>query len=79
MQEIAQSNGLAIRQLVNTKSQTFKKLKPELLEMNDQQIRQLIQENPSIMLRPILIADGKSVIGFKEEEYHTFLTEMSDG
>lgn len=79
MQEIAQASGLAIRQLVNTKSQTFKKLKPELLEMNDQQIRQLIQENPSIMLRPILIADGKSVIGFKEEEYHTFLTEMSDG
>ncbi len=79
MQEITQAGGLTIRQLVNTKSQTFKKLKPELSEMNDQQIRQLIQDNPSIMLRPILIVDGELVIGFKEGDYQTFLAKMSDG
>jgi arsenate reductase-like glutaredoxin family protein len=59
-------------QLVNVKSQTFKKLKPNLTQMLDKDIAQLIQDNPLIMVRPILTDDEQVVMGFKEDEYHKF-------
>jgi len=70
-----QLSGLKFTELINTKGQTYKKLKPELHSMDEQEIIQLIQENPSIMVRPILIADQDIVIGFKEDLYKAFLSK----
>lgn len=60
------------------KSQTFKKLQPDLEAMTEQKIIQLIQENPSIMVRPILASDQQMMVGFKEADYEAFLTESTN-
>ena len=63
----------SLRELVNTRGQTYKKLKPDLDSFTEKDFVRLIQENPSIMLRPIL-TDGKAaVIGFKEPDYEAFI------
>ena len=37
--------------------------------MNEHDTIRLIQENPTIMIRPVLMKDDLIVIGFKEDEY----------
>ncbi|WP_420825501.1 arsenate reductase family protein [Thermanaerosceptrum fracticalcis] len=45
--------------------------------MQEEKIIGLIQENPSIMVRPIL-TDGQHLItGFKETVYQTFLEQIT--
>lgn len=73
LREIAKVGGYTIEQLVNTRGQKYKKMKPELSLMDEGEIIGLIRENPSIMIRPILIDDKQLVAGFKEEKYIEFL------
>jgi len=41
--------------------------------MDDEQIADLIIENPRILIRPILSDGSNLVLGFKEENYQQFL------
>lgn len=62
-----------MKELVNTKSQAFKQIKPDLAAMDEQGIAALIRENPRIMVRPVL-SNGKTLlIGFKEEQYREYI------
>jgi arsenate reductase-like glutaredoxin family protein len=61
--------------LVNKRGQTYKKLKPDLNNMSDEEVVKLIQENPSIMVRPILTDGHQLVVGFKEAEYQIFMNK----
>lgn len=60
---------MSIKELVNLKSQAYKKIKPDLTIMNDDEIMKLIQDNPSIMVRPLIINGSNLIKGFKEEDY----------
>jgi len=73
LQKIAQLEGLSLKQLVNTKGLTFRKLKPDLAALDDSGVIKLIQENPSIMIRPVLMDDNGLVIGFSEDKYGEFI------
>lgn len=77
MRTIAQLGGYTVQQLVNTKSQTYKKLKPDLDGMDEKEIMGFIHENPSAMLRPILMDERHLVIGFKEDEYEELLRKKN--
>jgi len=71
--DLARTGGISVTQLVNTRGQTYKKIRPDLAAMGEEDIVRLIQDNPSIMVRPIL-TDGASLItGFREAEYRAFL------
>jgi arsenate reductase-like glutaredoxin family protein len=43
--------------------------------MSDEEVVKLIQENPSIMVRPILTDGHQLVVGFKEAEYQIFMNK----
>ena len=65
--------GLEISGLINRKSQVFKKLAVNLTELDDRDVVPLIEDNPRIIIRPI-ISDGKRILfGFKEQDYLDFI------
>lgn len=41
--------------------------------LEDSGVIKLIQENPSIMIRPVLMDDNSLVIGFSEDKYGEFI------
>jgi arsenate reductase-like glutaredoxin family protein len=43
--------------------------------MSDEEVVKLIQENPSIMVRPILTDGHQIVVGFKEAAYQIFMNK----
>ena len=77
LKKIARLGGYTIQQLVNTKGQTFKKLKPDLSAMKEGEIISFIQANPSVMIRPVLMGDDRLVTGFNEKAYEEFLTTLN--
>ncbi len=64
--------GLEISGLINTKSQVFKKLAVSLTELDDNGIVQLIEDNPRIIIRPIISDRKRLFFGFKEQDYLDF-------
>ena len=69
---LAKLAGMELTGLINKKSQVFKKMAVDLTELNDSSIIQLIENNPRIIIRPIL-SDGKHMLfGFKEQDYLDF-------
>lgn len=69
VKSLAKAGNLAIRDLVNQRSQAFKKLNPQLGGLDDQAIIQLILAHPRIMVRPILVGDKKFLTGYKVADY----------
>lgn len=59
--------------LINKKSQVFKKLAVTLTDLDDKGIIKLIEDNPRIIVRPILTGDNSIIFGFKEQEYLDFI------
>ena len=58
-----------LKELINSKSQTFKKLQPDLAAMDEDQVVGLIANDPRILRRPI-VADGQGLLlGFSEAAY----------
>lgn len=70
---MAEMGGIDLKGLVNIRSQAFKKLQPQLMEMDEAGIAGLIKQEPRIMVRPVLVVDKKLVTGFKDEEYQRIL------
>ena len=70
IEALAKLAGLEVRELVNTKSQVFKKMNVSLSELNNDDIR-LMQQNPRI-IRPLL-TNGQQVLRFSERDYHQFI------
>ena len=77
MRRLAAQNGSTIKELVNPKSQAYKKLQPDLTTMDEQAVFELVAANPRIMVRPMLSDGKKMVMGFKEDQYKRFLN-LSD-
>ncbi|NMA15131.1 MAG: transcriptional regulator [Clostridia bacterium] len=75
LQQIVSLDNFTIKELVNKRGQTYKKLKPDLNNMSDEEVVKLIQENPSIMVRPILTDGHQIVVGFKEAAYQIFMNK----
>lgn len=65
--------GLSLVQLINSKGPAFKKLGLKADELEDAQAVALIQENPRIMVRPVLVKGNQGVSGFKEESFRGLL------
>ncbi len=74
MQDLAQAANSTVKDLINSKSQAFKKLKPDLAGMKDPEVIQLIYSEPRIMKRPVLSDGQHLVIGFSEEAFQAMLS-----
>jgi len=56
--------------VINRRGTTWRKLSDEQKEnMNEASALEAMLDNPSIIKRPLLVHDGKSVLGFKADEY----------
>ena len=74
LQKLAQiGNFTTLKELVNTKGQTYKKLKPNLESLSEEEVVHLIKKNPSLLVRPILTDGHNMIVGFKEANYQAFL------
>ena len=45
----------------------------DLEKLTDKEVIKLIQDNPRIMLRPVLKKGEKAITGFKESTYEEFI------
>lgn len=56
--------------LVNKKSTTWRSLSDEIKNsLNKETALQVLTENPTLIKRPIVLADGVALIGFNEADY----------
>ncbi len=66
---MAAVGGVTVKALVNPKSTGFKAMNLDLNEVSDEEAAKLINENPKIMIRPLL-SDGKKIsIGFDPDRF----------
>jgi arsenate reductase (glutaredoxin) len=69
LKELAAVGGVTVKALVNPKSTGFKAMNLDLNEIGDEEAAKLINENPKIMIRPLL-SDGKKIsIGFDFDRF----------
>ena len=66
---LAQLTGLSPRELINKRSQVFKKMGVKLDSVTEEEATRLMQENPRIISRPLLTNGQQALIWFKEEGY----------
>jgi regulatory protein spx len=59
--------------LIATRSKKYKELHGALEDMSTNELVSFIQENPSILKRPILLSPDSMVIGYDEDEITTFV------
>ncbi|NLO20472.1 MAG: hypothetical protein GX119_00525 [Syntrophomonadaceae bacterium] len=76
LQYLAGLAGLEVKEMLNRKSQSLKKLQPDLSSLLPEEAAALIQEDPRILIRPLL-TDGTILLsGFKEEKYQQLLVQQ---
>ena len=72
IKNLAHIAGLELADLINKKSQVFKKMAVDLTELGESDIIRLMGENPRIIIRPLL-SDGQQLLqGFNEQDYINF-------
>ncbi|EPY1112826.1 transcriptional regulator SpxA [Listeria monocytogenes] len=60
-------------EIISTRSKTFQKLNVDLDSLPLQQLFELIQKNPGLLRRPIIIDEKRLQIGYNEDEIRRFL------
>ena len=66
---------LPLRRFFNTSGKIYRELnlKEKLLRLTEKEQIKLLASNGMLIKRPLLIADNKVLVGFKEEEWETKL------
>ncbi|WP_099362294.1 transcriptional regulator SpxA [Fredinandcohnia onubensis] len=60
-------------EIISTRSKVFQKLNVNLETMPLQDLYKLIQENPGLLRRPIIIDEKRLQVGYNEDEIRRFL------
>ena len=58
---------------VSTRSRTFQNLKINLDDLSIDQLIDLVEKNPSLLRRPIIMDDRRLQVGYNEDEIRRFL------
>lgn len=61
------------KEIISTRSNTFRQLKIDLDDLSLDQLIDLIQKHPTLLRRPIIMDDRRLQIGFNEDEIRMFL------
>lgn len=64
-------NGTA--DLISTRSKVFQELDKDLDDLSIKELVDLIQQNPSIMKRPIIVNEKNFVVGYDDDEITSFV------
>ncbi|HFQ0414669.1 TPA: transcriptional regulator SpxA [Enterococcus faecium] len=60
-------------EIISTRSKVFQKLNVDLDDLPLQELLELVQNNPGLLRRPIMIDDKRLQVGFNEDEIRRFL------
>ncbi|MCP3742196.1 transcriptional regulator SpxA [Rossellomorea sp. BNER] len=60
-------------EIISTRSKTFQKLNVELDNLPLQDLFELIQQNPGLLRRPIIMDEKRLQVGYNEDEIRRFL------
>ena len=60
-------------EIISTRSKVFQKLNMDLDDLPLQDLLELVQENPGLLRRPIMVDEKRLQVGFNEDEIRRFL------
>lgn len=60
-------------EIISTRSRAFQKLKINLDELSIDKLLDLVEKNPSLLRRPIIMDDRRLQVGYNEDEIRRFL------
>ena len=60
-------------EIISTRSRAFQQLKVNLDDMSIDQLLDLVEKNPSLLRRPIIMDDRRLQVGYNEDEIRRFL------
>lgn len=60
-------------EIISTRSRTFQNLKINLYDLSIDQLIDLVEKNPSLLRRPIIMDDRRLQVGYNEDEIRRFL------
>ena len=74
LKEIAARKGMAVKDLINPKSTTLKKLAVSVADLSEAEVLDLIAKHPKALHRPIVITDDQILLGFKADQFAALLS-----
>lgn len=60
-------------EIISTRSRTFQNLKINLDDLSIDHLIDLVEKNPSLLRRPIIMEDRRLQVGYNEDEIRRFL------
>ncbi|MGX7030083.1 transcriptional regulator SpxA [Vagococcus zengguangii] len=60
-------------EIISTRSKVFQKLEMDLDDLPLDELLKLVQENPGLLRRPIMLDEKRLQVGFNEDEIRRFL------
>lgn len=73
LKEILRMTEDGTEEIISTRSKVFQKLEVDLDELSLPELLKLVQENPGLLRRPIMVDDKRLQVGFNEDEIRRFL------
>lgn len=60
-------------EIISTRSKVYQKLNMDIEDLSLQELLNLVQKNPGLLRRPIMVDDKRLQVGFNEDEIRRFL------
>ncbi len=60
-------------EIISTRSKVFQKLNMDLDDLPLKELLELVQDNPGLLRRPIMVDEKRLQVGFNEDEIRAFL------
>ena len=60
-------------EIISTRSKAFQEMHVDVNQLSMHDLYQIIQENPTLLRRPIIVDDKRIQVGFNEDEIRKFL------
>ncbi|MGX6970131.1 transcriptional regulator SpxA [Vagococcus bubulae] len=73
LKEILRMTEDGTEEIISTRSKVFQKLDVDLDELSLPELLELVQKNPGLLRRPIMIDEKRLQVGFNEDEIRRFL------
>lgn len=73
LQHILEMTEDGTEEIISTRSKVFQKLDTDLDELTLQELLELVQNNPGLLRRPIMVDEKRLQVGFNEDEIRRFL------
>ena len=73
LKHILQMTENGTEEIISTRSKVFQKLDTDFDDLSLQELLELVQDNPGLLRRPIMIDDKRLQVGFNEDEIRRFL------